>query len=331
MSYREKAPGTWWDWTYKDALPTGSNIPNFEVQGRKSLLSVFFSRKTLTSSQLANSKVSVLCFIPKPDHSTEQFASSLINSIKTSVIISRYISNIHLFITCASLEEFDTKVASRIPSGVNIWADINGEIAEKFGVKPLIAEVNVADILSSKQSTKAKYTRQTLPCIFFCIGNIIVKSPAMQPKLQVVSIDILKSVLEALESVQFSVKAAQDPKHFASSLTEAEIKSRYSKDWNTYLLEYQQMQQDLGLKAPEDKSATKIVSNDKTITTIKKTSKKPSSSSTAKKTDTSRAVKKATKPSTTKKSKKKPTTSANTNKKDAEKNLLSDGSIRSRL
>jgi len=329
MSYKERTPGAWWDWSYKNAIPAGSNIPNFEIQGRKSLLSfITGGRKSLSSSQLAsNNKVTVMCFLPKPDHSVDQFASSLINATKTAVTISRHISNIHLCVTCSSLEEFDNKIAGRIPSGVNVWADVNGELAEKFGVKPMMAEVHVSDILAedddkAKSSTtkKQKYSKQTVPAMFYCIGTTVVKSPAMQPKLQVVSLDTLKSVLESLEAVQFSVSAALDKKHFASALTEAEIQSRYAKDWSSYLVEYQQMQEDMGLKAPAKKGASKTANKRSTTGTPPK-KKTPTSSTTN--------TKKKTSQSTTTNGKKKPTKAQ---KMVGQKNLMSDGTtIRSRL
>lgn len=335
-AYKERTPGAWWDWSYRDAIPTGQNIPNFEIQGRKSLLSfVTGGRKSLSSSQLAsNTRVTVMCFLPKPDHSVDQFASSLLTATKTAVTISRNISHIHLCVTCSSMEEFDGKIAGRIPSGVNVWADINGELAEKFGVRPMMAEVHVSDILAEDDDDvgrggnarkKPKYSKQTVSAMFFCIGTTVVKSPVMQPKLQVVSLDTLKSVLESLEAIQFSVSGALDKKHFASSLTESEIQSRFPKDWSSYLLEYQQMQEDLGLKAPSSSSSSAMKAKSKGATRVKKTT-----------TPTTGAKKKVATSATRKKpttgNKKKKVGSTTTAKKAiGDKNLLPDGSIRSRL
>lgn len=81
--------------------------------------------------------------------------------------------NIHIFVTCDSLDDFDAKT-QRIPSGINIYADVQGNIAEKyfsilcftlfrFGMRPNIQVISVTDILGGNESNR-KYV----------IGNVYI-------------------------------------------------------------------------------------------------------------------------------------------------------------
>ncbi|KAL9655995.1 hypothetical protein ABK040_007616 [Willaertia magna] len=249
-----KKAGTWWFWYYKDALKTNENVPEFKVEGRKSLLGYLFgTRQQLTNETLksntTNQQQKAYCFIffPKADHSTDQFTSSLIQNFKTSVTLSKNQKNIHLFITCNNIEQFDN-LTKNIPSGINIWADINGEIATKFGMRPLLLEVNLQSLFSedtNSNNNKNKYSKQTINGMFFILQNKIIKSPAYQPKLQTISIDTMKSIYDSIEKSNFNFEKIISKDAYAADLTESEIQNLYPNAWKEYEMEMNQMNKDL--------------------------------------------------------------------------------------
>lgn len=80
MSENQETAGTFWYWWYKDALPTGSKLPSFKLDGRKG----WFYRSTIDSSS-PQMQTSCLIFFPKPDHQVDSFASQLSPMFKTQV------------------------------------------------------------------------------------------------------------------------------------------------------------------------------------------------------------------------------------------------------
>ncbi|KAF0978284.1 hypothetical protein FDP41_002799 [Naegleria fowleri] len=287
-STAQKKPGTWWFWYYKDALKTNSEIPSFSVEGRKSLLSYILGTrrvlkhedlKTSTSSSIGTTQVQCLIFFPKADHSTDQFAAALVQSFKSSVVLSKQKNNIHIFITCPSLENFDQNTKN-IPSGVNVWADVNGAVADKFGMRPLIQDINLNDLLGTDEKKKSSYSKQTVIGMFFAMNGKIVKSPAFQPKLQTVTLDTMKSVYDFIEKCQGNISKITAPDSYAADLTENDLKTLHSAAWNDYQRELNQMNLDLGLggsstrknktpSAPKKTASTKT-SKTSTVSTKKK-------------------------------------------------------------
>lgn len=230
--------GTDWNWTYKDALPTKSKVPEFQVQGRKGLLGFILGRSSFSSHQLTQQKVAVITFFPNADNVLIQFATSLVGSFKTSVTMSRHQHEIHLMITSTSLEDFDAKT-KQLPSSINIWCDLNGQIAEKFGVRPKVLNFNPREAIEGNQ--ERKYDKQTLTSTFVTIKDIIVKSPAYQPKFQIVNINNIKSALEAIETAEYDVEKATIKESYGSDMTERELQTRQPRAWDKYLQEYNRM------------------------------------------------------------------------------------------
>ncbi|KAG2385958.1 hypothetical protein C9374_003107 [Naegleria lovaniensis] len=284
----QKKPGTWWFWYYKDALKTNSEIPSFSVEGRKSLLSyILGTRRILKHEDLKTSSSSA-------DHSTDQFAASLVQSFKSSVVLSKQKNNIHLFITCPTLENFDQNTKN-IPSGVNIWADVNGAVAEKFGMRPTIQDINLNDLLGEDEKKKSSYSKQTVVGIFFAMNGKIVKSPAFQPKLQTVTLDTMKSVYDFIEKCQGNISKITAPDSYAADLTENDLKTLHSAAWSDYQRELNQMNLDLGLGGSSTKKhKVSSTTTKKTATRTSKTS--PSGApnvSTKKKKVTSKSLQQA--------------------------------------
>ncbi|EFC45399.1 predicted protein [Naegleria gruberi] len=255
-----KKPGTWWFWYYKQALATGSEIPKFTIQGRKSLLGLILgNRNQLSSDELTKSHC--LIFFPKADHSTDQFTTSLLQSFKSSVVLSKQQKNIHIFITCPSLETFDLNTKN-VPSGINIWADLNGEIANLFGMRPLIQDINLDDLLSDEKK-KNTYSKQTIIGMFFTLDKKIVKSPAFQPKLQTVTLDIIKSIYDFMDKSQYNFAKITNKDSLASDLSENDLKTLHAAAYNDYQRELKQMESDLN---PSKKSTSSSTNKKKTTT-----------------------------------------------------------------
>ena len=229
--------GVSWNWLYKDALPVKAKIPKFDVQGRKSLLSLVLGRPKFSSTQASQQQCNLFVFLSLAR--TSQFAKDLQSKQKTSVILSKHTQQIHVFTTCTSLEEFD-KNTTTVPSGINVWCDLNGQVAEAFGMKPMAPEENL-DLFNYQ--TKTKYSKQTIAGFIVCIKDTIVKSPAYQPKLQVASISNIASAIQSLESVGFDVEKASASGTYASSLSERELQLSQSEAWAAYQKEYQTMVQ----------------------------------------------------------------------------------------
>ncbi|KAL0484892.1 hypothetical protein AKO1_003632 [Acrasis kona] len=240
----DRSQGVWWYWYYKDAIPVGSKIPQFEAQGRKTFFGLL-GRSKVTSEQLSQQKNSIIIFLPKLDHSVDQLASTILQSFKTSVTMGKHQSEVNMFVTCSSLEEFDQK-SKQISSGINLWCDVGGSIASKFGMRPNIQEINVGDILSDSTAPR-KYTKQTITGTFFTIRDTIVKSPSYQPKLQQASVSIITTALENLDGYGDSIEKATAVDSFAASMTEKDLQTRQIKAWEVYQDEFNQMQVDLGI------------------------------------------------------------------------------------
>lgn len=172
-----------------------------------------------------------------------------------------------------------------------------------------------------------RYSKQTVVGIFFAIQNKIVKSPAMQPKLQTNSIETIKSVFEALEQAKYNVAAATAPDSFASDLSEKELQTRQKKAWEAYMQEYRQMLIDLGQKVPpqfQQQGATTTTTSDKKPAAAKKpAANKPKPAATKPKAA----------PTTTKPKPATATTTANKPKVAAKKapQVNKDGTLRSKL
>ena len=303
---QQKKPGTWWFWYYRDALKSGSTVPTFTIEGRKNLLGFLLgTRQQLSDEQLKSSASSssshCLIFFPKADHSTDQFAASLIQSFKSSVILSRQKANIHLFITCPTVEHFDQHTKN-IPSGVNVWADVNGELADKFGMRPNIQNIDLNDLLGeSNEKKRNTYSKQTITGMFFTVAGKIVKSPAFQPKLQTISLDTMKSVYDFIDKSQYNVTKITAPDSYASDLSENDLKTLHSAAWSEYEKEYKQMKMDIEGKSsdtpqkPKRKKPTTATKSTTPATVNKKVPTKTSTKSSTNKT-TKTSVKKVSPP-----------------------------------
>lgn len=163
-----------------------------------------------------------------------------------AAILGKNEDSMYIFITCDSLEEFDQKT-NGIPSNVYVYADIKGQVAEMFGMRPSMAVIDVKDIFSGQQ--KKSYEKQTLTGTFFVVGNKIVKNPGYQPKLQQASIAILKTGFEFLDKIQYDINLATSKGSFGEDMTEKELQTVQKQAWDLYQEEYNQMLQDLGQKS----------------------------------------------------------------------------------
>jgi hypothetical protein len=151
--------------------------------------------------------------------------------IKKKDLLGKNQNNIFILVSCSSLDEFDEKIKN-VPKNIQLFADLNGEVSELFGMKPLINIVDINDIMSDE--TKRKYEKQTLNGIFFFQEGLIVKSPAFQPKLQQNSVGILKNCFEYLEKNKYDLKVIMSKGSFAEDLTEKELQTVYNKSWDVY-------------------------------------------------------------------------------------------------
>lgn len=166
------------------------------------------------------------------------------------MILGRHQPNIHILVTCDSIEDFDRKT-QRIPSNVNIWADVGGQVAEKFGMRPTLQVIQVADILGGNEK-KRNYSKQTIVGTFLCIQQKVVKSPSFQPKLQTAALEHIKNCLDAAEQANFSAEKVMGPDSYAPDVSQQELQTRHKKAWETYVTEYTQMLRDLGKEIPEE-------------------------------------------------------------------------------
>lgn len=241
-----RTPGSWWYWYYKDAIKVGETIPSFEAQGRKKWFGL--SRAQMSSprlfQQLKFPVASCIVFFPRADYTVDQFAAQLKSSFKTAITMGKHAHNIHVFVTCASVDEFDKKT-ERSPSGVNLWADVNGEIAERFGMRPMLQVVDVADILAfgdeDNGKQKRRYERQTQTGMFFLLSDRIIKSPGYQPRLQTANVGTIKTAFEAMEAAGYGFEKCTTKDSFAADLTERELQTRHHKAWSVYEEEHGQM------------------------------------------------------------------------------------------
>lgn len=144
------------------------------------------------------------------------------------------------------MEEFDQKT-NGIPSNIYVYADIKGQVAEMFGIRPLMAVIDVKDIFSSGNQKKS-YEKQTLTGTFFITNNKIVKNPGYQPKLQQASITILKTGFEFFDKIQYDINLATTKGSFGEDMTEKELQTIQKQAWDAYQEEYNQMLQDQGQK-----------------------------------------------------------------------------------
>jgi hypothetical protein len=185
---------------YKDTKKVGDKINNFNLEGTKYLFG-------LMRSKFESTIIEIGCFVffPTVDHKSDHFITELKKSFKTSNIMGKNKNNIHIFFTCNSIEEFDEKVKN-LPSGINIWADINGKIADSFGMRPMIQKINAKSIINGEE--KRNYEKQTISGLFFLIKGEIIKSPAFQPKLQEVDIENVKSGFSLLDKCNYDKKAS---------------------------------------------------------------------------------------------------------------------------
>mgnify|MGYP006940074568 CR=1 FL=1 len=256
--------------------------------------------------------------------------------------MGRNANNIHIIVTCSSIEDFDKKT-ERIPSAINIYADVGGLIADKFGMRPMLQVINVRDILGGNEKNR-NYSQQTIIGFFMLINRTIVKSPAYQPRCQVASIEHIKNCFENIEQAQFNVTQATSVDSYAADISEKELQTKYKKAWDAYVQEYSQQLQDLGKPIPEElqkfMSGGNIAASSSNA--AKKKSAQSSSSAANKKASQAQQKKSQQKATTTKASpsqkgaavKKSNVAATQQKKKTVEpksKNVNADGTPRSKL
>jgi len=266
-----------WQWQYKECLKVKSEVPTFKIPGRSYLFGFF--RYSLDSSQLHQTECCLI--FCKLDHSVIHFSSEISSALKSSSIIGKNSNNIHLIVTCESLEEFDQKV-KLIPSDINIFADVGGKVAELFGIRPKIPKVDMKSLFASsedQQNITPKYERQTLSGIFFLLNGRVAKSPAMQPKLQQGSlqVSVIKNGFEFFEKCNHDFNMITAKGSLYEELSEKELQTLQPQQWKLYEKEHEQMLQDLGM----------TVKKSTTTSTVSGTSKSTGSNVSSSKTNKS--------------------------------------------
>eukprot|EP00761_Pharyngomonas_kirbyi_P004022 gb/GECH01004026.1/.p1 GENE.gb/GECH01004026.1/~~gb/GECH01004026.1/.p1 ORF type:complete len:350 (+),score=98.47 gb/GECH01004026.1/:1-1050(+) len=306
MSERDRIPGSWWFWYYIEALKTGSKCPNFSASGTKG----FFGRKTINSKQIEKEKISVLVFFPDADQRTKSFLRSLAGAFKSAVTIGKNKNNIHVFVTCKDLQQFDEDLKTA-PS-CNLWSDINGEIANKFGVKPELEVVDMKSIFSGDDNKKT-FAKRTIPSVFFIMNGEIIKSPAYQPRFQAPNVGTIKGCLEYLERANFDRKSITGEDSFGADMTKEQIQTNQPEAWKEYQKnKMNNEQEEMNLKSGATKNKSTSPSSNE-----KRKRKNISATSTTKQNSQSGSSDKSKKSKTTKAKKIKTTTipSSSTTKK----------------
>jgi hypothetical protein len=170
-------------------------------------------RPTLSTTSYPPGVPVCYCFFPAADKVAAEFSRQLASSFKSAVVLGNNKDNIHLIVSCKTLEEFDAETKSF--GSVNVWADVGGMAAaqcawfpwdsdvagsfpfRRFGVRPNLEVVDIADILSGTGG-KRRYAHQTLSGVFFALDGKIVRSPALQPKFQTVMLTHVKVLVFSL-------------------------------------------------------------------------------------------------------------------------------------
>jgi hypothetical protein len=140
--------------------------------------------------------------------------------------------------------------------------------------------MNVKGIMNGEE--KRIYEKQTISGVFFFIKGEIIKSPAHQPKFQIIDIENVKSGFDLIEKFDKDILKVTENGSFGYELSEKELKISYKKDWDLYEKEFHQMQVDLGLikddslELPKKKTSKKVESKRKSVQkkVVKKKTKK---------------------------------------------------------
>jgi hypothetical protein len=222
--------------------PLPSTIKSVSLPGRHGLLGQYIPMLPRPSLKpdFPSQELTILLFFPDAGLALSEFARELANGFKTSALLADHQQRIHCIVNTSSLVQFDRDVKN-VPSGPLVWADVNGNMASAFGVRPKVEAVDVQSIFGSQQNAAARqtqYTEQVQPCVFFIQGNKIVKSPAFQPRFQGHNIGTLKNALDyCVQQAKLDYAKMTSPSSFGAEMSLTDIQQRFPDGWKEYLHE----------------------------------------------------------------------------------------------